>query len=176
MSKRTGKRSRECQLTVTVKAAEQLRIIQQGNTADPSHVMRMEAESEGFSLWLGPEVAGDAVLGTKETYQLRVSPDQAEHMAGENLTIDFWEDSPRGPCLIIYREEEPPPHLRTPRIRRTRTASRGSKKSTGRPPAGGRNKEDGSAAGSGPRRTTNRRKPAHTSSRTGSRPDRRPGK
>jgi hypothetical protein len=137
MPRPTSRRPKHCRLSVTLGAAEQLRAIQQGQSSDPSHVMRLEAESQGFSLWLGPEVAGDVVLGSEETYQLRVSPEQARYMAGENLIVDYWEASPMGPCLIVYREDEPPPHLRSPRRRHTRVES-GRRKKNGSPMPPGR--------------------------------------
>ncbi len=123
MPRPTSRRPKPCRLSITLRAAEQLRAIQQGQSSDPSHVMRIEAESQGFSLWLGPEVAGDVVLGSEETYQLRASPEQAEYMAGENLIVDYWEASPMGPCLIVYREDEPPPQLGSAKRRHTRVES-----------------------------------------------------
>mgnify|MGYP001065202451 CR=1 FL=1 len=140
MPKRTRRRTEPCRLNITPKAVEQLRSIQQENSSDPSHVMRLEAESEGFSLWLGPEVAGDRVLGSEETYQLRVSPEQAAHMAGENLIIDLWDGSPVGPCLIVYREEEPPPHLKPSRIRRASQSSPSGKQKRSLTPGSQRRK------------------------------------
>lgn len=128
MPKRGSKRHEPCRVTITPSAAEQLRSIQKEHSSDPSHVMRIEAESQGFSLWLGPEVAGDVALGSEGTYQLRVSPEQAEHMAGENLVVDYWAECPNGARLIIYREEEPPAHLRYPQGRSVRVASERGKK------------------------------------------------
>ena len=131
MPRSRSKASKSCNVSITPGAAEQLRAIQKEYSSDPAHVLRIEAESQGFSLWLGPEVAGDVIVGSEDTYQLRVSSEQAEHMAGENLIVDFWRDCSAGPRLIIYREEEPPPHLRSPRGHSGKAESGRQKKGVG---------------------------------------------
>lgn len=135
MTKSTTGRRQPCKLNITPRAVEELQSIHRAHSSDPSHVMRIDAESQGFSLWIGPEIAGDVVLGSGETYELRISSEQARQMAGEILIIDFWETSPMGPSLIIYREEEPPPHLTAPKSRTTSTASSRRKKGSSVPGA-----------------------------------------
>lgn len=131
MTKSTASRRQPCKLNITPRAVQELRSLQQAHSSDTSHVMRIDAESQGFSLWIGPEIAGDVVLGSAETYQLRVSPEQARQMAGESLIIDFWEAGPMGPCLIVYREGEPPPHLTAPKPKSSgRVSSRREKGSS----------------------------------------------
>ena len=114
-------------LTITERAAQELKAILAAKATDPSHVMRIDTENDGFSLWLGPEVKGDSRVGSEETIILRVSPDLKKFLVKASLIIDC-RDTPDGPRLIVYHEDDPPPP-EAPAKPRRRSAS------TSRPPA-----------------------------------------
>ena len=95
-------------LTITERAAQELKAILAAKATDPSHVMRIDTENDGFSLWLGPEVKGDSRVGSEETIILRVSPDLKKFLVKASLIIDC-QDTPDGPRLIVYHEGDPPP-------------------------------------------------------------------
>lgn len=104
-------------LTITQRAAEELRVITAANAADSSHVLRIDTESDGFSLWLGPEMEGDTVAGSKDTVLLRVSPELSRFLVEASVVIDC-RDSADGPRLVVYREDEPQPDTSAPKPRR----------------------------------------------------------
>ena len=112
-------------LTITERAAQELKAILAAKATDTSHVMRIDTENDGFSLWLGPEVKGDSRVGSEETIILRVSPDLNKFLVKASLIIDC-RDTPDGPRLIVYHEDDPPPPVSPAKPRR---------RSTSRPPA-----------------------------------------
>jgi hypothetical protein len=120
-------------LTITQRAAEELRAITSANAADPSHVLRIDTESDGFSLWLGPEMEGDTVAGSEDTVLLRVSPELSEYLVEASVIIDCRE-STDGPRLVVYREDEPQLHASPPKPRRRSGVRRKTKQR--RPTAG----------------------------------------
>jgi uncharacterized protein YqkB len=95
-------------LTITERAAQELKAIMAAKATDPSHVMRIDTENDGCSLWLGPEVKGDSRVGSEETIILRVSPDLKKFLVKASLIIDC-RDTSDGPRLIVYHEGDPPP-------------------------------------------------------------------
>jgi hypothetical protein len=95
-------------LTITERAAQELKAILAAKATDPSHVLRIDTENDGFSLWLGPEVKGDSLMGSEETVILRVSPELNRFMVKASLIIDC-RDTTDGPRLIVYHEGDPPP-------------------------------------------------------------------
>jgi hypothetical protein len=120
-------------LTITQRAAEELRAITSANAADSSHVLRIDTESDGFSLWLGPEMEGDTVAGSEDTVLLRVSPELSEYLVEASVIIDCRE-STDGPRLVVYREDEPQLHASPPKPRRRSGVRRKTKQR--RPTAG----------------------------------------
>lgn len=104
-------------LTITQRAAEELRVITAANAADASHVLRIDTESGGFSLWLGPEMEGDTVAGSEDTVLLRVSPELSKFLVEASVVIDC-RDSADGPRLVVYREDEPQLDASAPKPRR----------------------------------------------------------
>ena len=114
-------------LTITERAAQELKAILAAKATDPSHVMRIDTENDGFSLWLGPEVKGDSRVGSEETIILRVSPDLKKFLVKASLIIDC-RDTPDGPRLIVYHEGDPPPPEAPAKPRRSASTS-------SRPPA-----------------------------------------
>jgi Fe-S cluster assembly iron-binding protein IscA len=120
-------------LTITQRAAEELRAITSANAADSSHVLRIDTESDGFSLWLGPEMEGDTVAGSEDTVLLRVSPELSEYLVEASVIIDCRE-STDGLRLVVYREDEPQLHASPPKPRRRSGVRRKTKQR--RPTAG----------------------------------------
>lgn len=106
---RTTKKAKDM-VKITRSAAEALRAIQAANCRDEKHVLRIEDEAEGFSLWLGPEQDGDTVVGSEDTVLLRATPDLTRYLRKTSVIIDCMEHE-EGLRLIVYPEDEPPPEL-----------------------------------------------------------------
>jgi Fe-S cluster assembly iron-binding protein IscA len=111
---------------ITQRAAEELKAIQAANAKDEKHVLRIDTEEEGFSLWLGPEQEGDTVVGSEDTVLLRATPDLTKFLKKTSVVVDCM-DHEEGPRLIVYPEDEPPPELAKPKKTR-RTAKKPTKK------------------------------------------------
>lgn len=92
-------------LTITQHAARELRAILEANAAGSDHVLRIDTECDGFSLWLGPEVEGDILVGSEDTIFLRVSPELSRFLVEGSLVIDCKESSD-GPRLVVFREDD----------------------------------------------------------------------
>jgi Fe-S cluster assembly iron-binding protein IscA len=113
-------------VTITQRAAQELKAIQAANAKDKRHVLRIDTESEGFSLWLGPKQKGDTVVGSEDTVLLRATPDLAKFLRETSVVIDCM-DHEEGTRLIVYPEDDPPPELSKPKKTR-RTAKKPNKK------------------------------------------------
>ncbi len=115
---RSAKKAK-CTVTITQRAAQELKAIQATNAKDEQHVLRIDTESEGFSLWLGPEQEGDTLVGSEDTVLLRATPELTKFLVQTSVVIDCM-DHEEGTRLIVYAEDEPPPELSKPkRTRRT---------------------------------------------------------
>ena len=110
---------------ITRRAAETLKAIQAVNATDEKHVLRIDAEGEGYGLWLGPEQKGDTVVCSEETVLLRATPELAKLFRKTSMVIDCL-DHEEGPRLIVYPEDDPPPELSKPKKTR-RTAKKPNK-------------------------------------------------
>jgi hypothetical protein len=110
---------------ITRRAAETLKAIQAVNATDEKHVLRIDAEGEGYGLWLGPEQKGDTVVGSEDTMFLRLTPDLTKLFRKTSMVIDCL-DHEEGPRLIVYPEDDPPPELSRPKKTR-RTAKKPNK-------------------------------------------------
>ncbi len=108
LDKGRAERTAKGMLTITPRAAEELKAIQAANARDASHVLRIDTEGDGFSLWLGPEKAGDFPVGSEETVALRASPESKEILAGTEVVIDCVDGEDGQPRLIVYPKHEPP--------------------------------------------------------------------
>jgi hypothetical protein len=122
-------------LTITDDAVRELRAILEANAAHPGHVLRIDTECDGFSIWLGPEVEGDTLAGSEDTVLVRVSPELSHYLVDVSVIIDC-RQSTDGPRLVVYREDELSPGKRTssrggPGVR-TRTGPSGKPKAKGR--------------------------------------------
>ena len=106
---------------ITRSAAETLKAIQAVNATDEKHVLRIDAEGDGYGLWLGPEQKGDTVVGSEDTMFLRLTPDLTKLFRKTSMVIDC-VDHEEGPRLIVYPEDDPPPELSKPR--KTRRVAR----------------------------------------------------
>ena len=104
---------------ITRRAADELAAIQAANSRDDAHVLRIESESEGFSLWLGPEQEGDTVVGSEDTMLLRATPELTRYLRKTSVIIDCM-DHENGLRLIVYPEGEPPPELATAKKKQRR--------------------------------------------------------
>jgi hypothetical protein len=71
---RTTKKAKDL-VKITQRAAETLKAIQAVNATDEKHVLRIDTEADGYSLWLGPEQKGDTVVCSEDTVLLRATPD-----------------------------------------------------------------------------------------------------
>jgi len=111
---------------ITQRAAETLKAIQAVNATDEKHVLRIDIEGEGYSLWLGPEQKGDTVVCGEDTVLLRATPDLTRFFRKASMVIDCM-DHEEGPRLIVYPEDDPPPELSAPKKAR-RTAKKPKKK------------------------------------------------
>ncbi len=130
-------------LTITQRAAQELKAIVENDATDSNHVLRIDTESDGFSLWLGPEVEGDTLVGSEDTVFLRVSPELSRLLVKASVIIDCRE-SGDGPRLVVFREDDLSAGKR-PSSRRS-SGVRQRKGSSSKPDANGR------------KRTSNRRK------------------
>ena len=110
---------------ITRSAAETLKAIQAVNATDEKHVLRIDAEGDGYGLWLGPEQKGDTVVGSEDTMFLRLTPDLTKLFRKTSMVIDCM-DHEEGPRLIVYPEDDPPPELSKPKKTR-RTAKKPNK-------------------------------------------------
>jgi len=114
---RTTKKATDI-VKITQRAAETLKAIQAVNATDEKHVLRIDAEGEGYGLWLGPEQKGDTVVCSEETVLLRATPDLIKLFKKTSVVIDCI-DHEEGPRLIVYPEDNPPPELcKTKKTRR----------------------------------------------------------
>jgi len=104
----------KCRVTITERAAQELRAIQAANAKDKQHVLRIDTEYEGFSLWLGPEQEGDTLVGSEDTVLLRATPDLTKFLVETSVVIDCM-DHEEGMRLIVYPEDEPPPEVSKPK-------------------------------------------------------------
>ena len=110
---------------ITRSAAETLKAIQAVNTTDEKHVLRIDIEGEGYSLWLGPEQKMDTVVCSEDTVLLRATPDVTKLFRKTSMVIDCM-DHEEGPRLIVYPMDDPPPELSKPK--RTRRPAKKTKK------------------------------------------------
>jgi len=122
-------------LTITQRAAQELRAILESNAADPARVLRIDTECDGFSLWLGPEMEGDTMVGSEDTVLLRVSPELSRFLVDASVVIDCRESS-EGPRLVVFREDDAPAEKRAAGRRRSKVHRRGEL--SGRPKAKGK--------------------------------------
>jgi hypothetical protein len=121
-------------LTITDDAVRELRAILEANAAHPGHVLRIDTECDGFSIWLGPETEGDTLAGSEDTVLLRVSPELSHYLVDVSVIIDC-RQSTDGPRLVVYREEDLSPGKRPPERTsgaRTRTKSSAKPKAKGK--------------------------------------------
>ena len=93
-------------LTVTERAGQELKGILSAHATDPKHVLRIEANDQGFNLWIGEVVEGDAVVGSQETAVLHVAPELGQALEHISMVIDM-VDTNEEPHLVIYRGDEP---------------------------------------------------------------------
>ena len=121
---RTTKKAMDI-VKITQRAAETLKAIQAVNATDEKHVLRIDAEGDGYGLWLGPEQKGDTVVGSEDTMFLRLTPDLTKLFRKTSMVIDCM-DHEEGPRLIVYPEDDPPPELSKPKKTR-RTAKKPNK-------------------------------------------------
>jgi hypothetical protein len=110
---RTTKKAKDL-VKITQRAAETLKAIQAVNATDEKHVLRIDIEGDGYSLWLGPEQKGDTVVCSEDTVLLRATPDLTELFRKTSMLIDCF-DHEEGPRLIVYPEDDPPPELSKPK-------------------------------------------------------------
>lgn len=111
-------------VTITQRAAQMLKDIHAANAKDQRHVLRVDTEEEGLSLWIGPEQEGDTLIGSEDTIILRASPELSKFLVHTSIVIDCMEH-PEGTRLIVYREDDPP----WPNVSKGRRLGRGVQKS-----------------------------------------------
>jgi hypothetical protein len=110
---RTTKKAKDL-VKITQRAAEMLKAVQAVNATDEKHVLRIDIEGDGYSLWLGPEQKGDTVVCSEDTVLLRATPDLTKFFRKTSTVIDCI-DHEEGPGLIVYPEDDPPPELSKPK-------------------------------------------------------------
>jgi hypothetical protein len=110
---RTTKKAKDL-VKITQRAAEMLKAVQAVNATDEKHVLRIDIEGDGYSLWLGPEQKGDTVVCSEDTVLLRATPDLTKFFRKTSMVIDCM-DHEEGPRLIVYPEDDPPPELSKPK-------------------------------------------------------------
>ncbi len=119
MARNTGKP--KSMVRITQRAVRELKAIQAANAKDESHVLRIETECEGFSLWLGPEQEGDTLVGSEDTILLRATPDLTKFLTQTPVIIDCIDHDEEGTRLIVYPADDIPPELSKPK--RTRSTA-----------------------------------------------------
>lgn len=122
-------------LTITEDAVRELRAILESSAAHAGHVLRIDTECDGFSIWLGPEMEGDTLAGSEDTVLLRVSPELSHYLADVSVIIDC-RQSTDGLRLVVYRQDELSPGKRTSSRGGSKAKSRGGPSS--KPKAKGR--------------------------------------
>ena len=90
-------------LTVTARAVQELKAIQATNSKNREHVLRIDNESGGFSLWLGPEQKGDTLVGSEDTVLLRASPEVSILLEKTSMVVDCVDGR-----LVVYAEDGAP--------------------------------------------------------------------
>ena len=88
-------------LTVTERAAQELKGILQANAVEPEQVLRLVREAEGFSLQLDNESASDEVVESEGTKILLIDEQLGPIVDG--AVVDCI-DTPEGPRLTITKE------------------------------------------------------------------------
>jgi len=119
-------------LNITQRAAQEMRAVLVANVTNPGHVLRIDTECDGFSVWLGPEVEGDCLMGSEDTLLVRVSPELSMLLGEVSVIIDCME-SPDGSRLVVYREDEPQLQATRPKPRRRISTSRKTKQMRPKP-------------------------------------------
>jgi Fe-S cluster assembly iron-binding protein IscA len=87
-------------LTVTERAAQELKGILQANAVEPEQVLRLVREAGGFSLQLDKESAGDEVVESEGTKLLLI--DEQLSPITDGAVVDCI-DTPEGPRLTITK-------------------------------------------------------------------------
>ena len=88
-------------LTVTERAAQELKGILQAHAAEPEQVLRLVREAQGFSLRLDKEGAGDEVVESEGATILLIDEQLSPIVDG--AVVDCI-DTPEGPRLTITKE------------------------------------------------------------------------
>jgi len=88
-------------LTVTERAAQELKGILQAHAVEPEQVLRLVREAQGFSLRLDKESAGDEVVESEGATILLIDEQLSPIVDG--AVVDCI-DTPEGPRLTITKE------------------------------------------------------------------------
>lgn len=88
-------------LTVTERAAQELKGILQAHAVEPEQVLRLVREAQSFSLRLDKESAGDEVVESEGTTILLIDEQLSPIVDG--AVVDCI-DTPEGPRLTITKE------------------------------------------------------------------------
>lgn len=88
-------------LTVTERAAQELKGILQAHAVEPEQVLRLVREAQGFSLRLDKEGAGDEVVESEGATILLIDEQLSPLVDG--AVVDCI-DTPEGPRLTITKE------------------------------------------------------------------------
>jgi Fe-S cluster assembly iron-binding protein IscA len=92
-------------VTVTERAAELLKEIQEGHEESASKVLRLVNRGDRFEFAFDERREGDQVVQSADTDVLLVANDVAELLG--DATIDS-QDTPAGPRFTLSSEREPP--------------------------------------------------------------------
>jgi Fe-S cluster assembly iron-binding protein IscA len=92
-------------LTVTERAAQELKEVLTAHATEPNQVLRLDASNEGFTLGVGQQVEGDHVVESEGTTVLHISAQLGLALASVDIVLDSI-DTPDGPRLTVYRAEE----------------------------------------------------------------------
>lgn len=93
----------KARLAVTERAARQLRDVRETHISNERDVLRIDSESDGLSLSVGPRQEGDCLVGSEDTIVLHASA-EAVHLLEERSMVMHCIDG----RLIIYAEDDGP--------------------------------------------------------------------
>jgi hypothetical protein len=93
----------ETRLAITERAVQELKGVRAVNTGDEECVLRIDSESDGLSLSVGPRQGGDSLVGSEDTVLLHASAEVVRLLGEKSMVIHCIDGR-----LIIYAEDEAP--------------------------------------------------------------------
>ena len=90
-------------LVITEQAVQELKDVRTTHAGDEQHVLRIDSQSDGLSLSVGPRQGGDCLIGSEATLLLHASAEVVRLLEERSMVIHCIDDR-----LIIYAEDDLP--------------------------------------------------------------------